>query len=140
MTAPDGCPIALEVYPGNTGDPTTVPKHIHKLRTRIGLQQVVLVGDRGTLTQTQIDILKQHPGLGGWISALRFEAIRKLADQHHLPASLFEPSYLAEITSVAFPGERLMACFNALLAADRQRKRAALLEAVSGDIGLLSRR
>lgn len=128
MTAPDGCPMALEVYPGNTGDPPTVPKQIHKLYTRFGLQQVVLVGDRGTLTQTQIDTLKQHPGLG-WISALRFEAIRKLADQHHIPASLFEPPYLAEITSVAFPGERLMACFKALLATDRQRKRAALLEA-----------
>jgi hypothetical protein len=133
MTAPDGCPLALEVYPGNTGDPTTVPKQIHKLRTRFGVQQVVLVGDRGTLTQTQIDTLTQHPGLGG-ISALRFEAIRKLADQRHIPASLFEPPSLAEITSVAFPGERLMACFNALLAADRQRKRAALLEATEHDL------
>jgi transposase len=138
MTAPDGCPIALEVYPGNTGDPTTVPKQIHKLRTRFGLQQVVLVGDRGTLTQTQIDTLKQHPGLG-WISALRFAAIRKLADQHHLPASLFEPPSLAEITSVAFPGERLMACFNALLAADRQRKREELLAATAHDLDKIAK-
>jgi transposase len=133
MTALDGRPIALAVYPGNTGDPTTVPKQIHKLRTRFGLQQVVLVGDRGTLTQTQIDTLKQHPGLG-WISALRFEAIRQLADQHPIPVSLFEPPSLAEITSVAFPGERLMACFNALLATDRQRKRAELLEATEHDL------
>jgi hypothetical protein len=138
MTAPDGRPIALEVYPGNTGDPTTVPQQIHKLRTRFGLQQVVLVGDRGTLTQTQIDTLKQYPGLG-WISALRFEAIRKLADQHHIPAALFEPPYLAEITSVAFPGERLMACFNALLATDRQRKRAALLEATEHDLDKIAK-
>ena len=138
MTARDGCPIALEVYPGNTGDPTTVPKQLHKLRTRFGLQQVVLVGDRGTLTQTQIDTLKQYPGLG-WISALRFEAIRKLADQHHIPASLFEPPYLAEITSVALPGERLMACFNALLAADRQRKRDELLAATEHDLDKIAK-
>jgi transposase len=138
MTAPDGRPMALEVSPGNTGDPTTVPKQMHKLRPRFGLQQVVLVGDRGTLTQTQIDTLKQHPGLG-WISALRFEAIRKLADQHRIPASLFEPPSLAEITSVAFPGERLMACFNALLAADRHRKRAALLEATEHDLAKIAK-
>lgn len=138
MTAPDGRPIALAVYPGNTGDPTTVPKQMHKLRTRFGLQHVVLVGDRGTLTQTQIATLKQHPGLGG-ISALRFEAIRKLADPHHIPASLFEPPSLAELTSVAFPGERLMACFNALLATDSQRKRAALLAATEHDLDKIAK-
>jgi hypothetical protein len=138
MTAPDGRPIALEVYSGNTGDPATVPKQLHKLRNRFGLQQVVLVDDRGTLTQTQIDTLKQHPGLG-WISALRFEAIRKLADQNHFPASLFAPPYLAKITSVAFPGERLMACFNALLATDRQRKRQELLAATEQDLAKIAK-
>ena len=133
ITDQQGRPIALEVYPGNTSDPTTVPKQVEKLRKRFDLQQVVLVGDRGSLTQTQIDTLKQYPGLG-WISALRFEAIRKLADQNCLPASLFESSLLAEITSVDFPDERLIACFNPLLAEERKRKRLELLEATEQDL------
>src|SRR6266852_4711527 len=103
LTDREGRPIAVEAYRGNTADPTTLPDQVTKLRTRFRCDQVVMVGDRGTLTQTQINSLKQYPGLG-WISALRFEAIRKLADQHHIPASLFEPPYLAEITLVAFPG------------------------------------
>ncbi len=133
-----GRPIALEVYPGNTGDSTTVPKQVDKLRKRFGLQHVVLVGDRGTLTQTQIDTLKQYPGLG-WISALRFEAIRKLADHNGLPAPLFEPPHLAEITSADFPTERLIACFNPLLATERRRKRHELLEATEQDLAKIAR-
>lgn len=138
MTDVDGRPIALEVYPGNTADPTTLPKQVDKLRQRFGLQHVVLVGDRGTLTQTQIKTLKQHPGLG-WISALRFEAIRKLADSNGLPPSLFEPPYLAEMTSDQFPGERLMACFNIQLAAERKRKRQELLECTEADLDKIAK-
>ena len=133
MTDRDGRPIALEAYPGNTGDPTTVADQLEKLRTRFGLKQVVLVGDRGMLTQTQIDALARHPGLG-WISALRTAGIRELVAGGALQRSLFDEHNLAEIRSPAFPGERLVACYNPLLAAERQRKREALLVATEGEL------
>ncbi len=138
MTDAEGCPIALEVYLGHTADPTTVPKQVDKLRKRFGLQHVVLVGDRGTLTQTQITTLKKYPGLG-WISALRFEAIRKLADSNGFPPALFEPPYLAQMTSEQFPDERLMACFNTELAAERKRKRHELLECTEADLDRIAK-
>ncbi|MCG8422330.1 MAG: IS1634 family transposase, partial [Proteobacteria bacterium] len=128
MTDADGRPIAIQVYPGNTGDPTTVPEQVHKLRRRFGLERVVLVGDRGMLTQTQIDAVKSHPGLG-WISALKFRSIRKLADDDCLQLSLFDERNLAEISSPDFPQERLIVCKNPLLAAERHRKRDELLAA-----------
>ena len=115
-------------YPGNTADPTTVPDQVQKLRKRFGLDRVVLVGDRGMLTQTQIDKLREQPGLG-WLSALRSESIRKLVDQGCLDRSLFDQRNLAEIISPDFPGERLVACFNPLLADRRRRKREELLAA-----------
>ena len=83
LTDADGRPVAVQVYPGNTGDPTTVPDQVETLTKRFGLSRVVLVGDRGMLTQTQIDVLKKHPGLG-WISALRSGAIRRLLADGHL--------------------------------------------------------
>jgi hypothetical protein len=138
LTDRDGRPIAVQVYRGNTADPTTIPDQVAKLRTRFHLQRVVLVGDRGTLTQTQIDRLKQYPGLG-WIAALRFEAIRKLADTQPLGLSLGAPPPLAEITSAHFPGERLMVCYNPLVAQERQRKRHALLEATEKDLAAIAR-
>jgi transposase len=121
------------VYPGNTGDPATVPDQADRLRQRFGLERVVLVGDRGMLTQTQIDALREHPGLG-WISALRSGAIRKLLDRGHLQLSLFDRQNLAEIRSEDFPGERLMACFNPLLAEQRRHKREELLAATQKDL------
>jgi transposase len=127
MTDREGRPVALEVYPGDTGDPTTVPDQVVKLRARFGLSQVVLVGDRGMLTTAKIDYVKQHPGLG-WISALRSDAIRKLVDGEALQLSLFDQVNLAEIRSPDFPGERLVACFNPLLADERKRKRGELLD------------
>jgi Transposase DDE domain len=133
MTNSEGCPVAVQVYPGNTGDPTTVPDQAVKIRERFGLTHVVLVGDRGMLTQTQIDELKAHPGLG-WISALRSHAIRELVDQGHLQLSLFDEQNLAEIRSPEFPGERLMACFNPLLAEQRRRKREELLAATEKEL------
>lgn len=123
-----GRPLAVDVYPGNTGDPTTLPDQVDKLRRRFGLSRVVLVGDRGLLTQTQIDHLKQHPGLG-WISALRSGSIRDLLDGGHLQLSLFDEKNLAEIRSPDYPDERLVACYNPLLAAERRRKREELLAA-----------
>lgn len=126
MTDRDGRPVAVDVYPGNTGDPATVPDQVEKLRNRFGLSRVVLVGDRGMLTQTQIEHLREHPGVG-WISTLRSRAIRKLVEGEHLQMSLFDAQNLAEITSPEYPGERLIACMNPLLADERRRKRQELL-------------
>ena len=123
-----GRPVAIDVYPGNTGDPATVPDQVEKLRGRFGLERVVLVGDRGMLTQVQIEALRQYPGLG-WISALRFSAIRDLAEGGAFQTSLFDKQNLAEITSEDFPGERLVVCYNPLLAEDRKRTRNELLAA-----------
>jgi hypothetical protein len=126
LTDARGCPLAVEVYPGNTGDPTTVPDQVEALKQRFGLDRVILVGDRGMLTQTQIDELKRHPGVG-WVSALSSEKVRKLFDQKYLQLSLLNQQNLAQIHSPDFPGERLMACFNPLLAQERKRKRHALM-------------
>lgn len=138
LTDRQGRPIAGEVYPGNTGDPTTVPDQVDKLRKRFGLTRVVLVGDRGMLTQTQIDTLKQYPGLG-WISALRFADIRTLADAETLSPTLFDQRHLAEIASAEFPGERLVACFNPFLCEERRRKRRALLEGTERELARIAR-
>jgi transposase len=138
LTDRDGRPVAVEAYRGNTADPRTIPGQVTKLRTRFGLTHVVLVGDRGTLTQTQIDYLKQYPGLG-WIAALRFEAIRKLVETQTLDLSLLAHQPLAEITSGQFPGERLVACYNPLVAQERHRKRVALLEATEAELAPIAR-
>jgi len=135
----EGRPVAVEVYPGNTGDPTTVPDQVEKLRVRFGLLRVVLVGDRGMLTETQIDSLKAHPELG-WISALRSGGIRQLIDKGTLDRSLFDEVDLAEIHSPDFPGERLMACYNPLLAEQRSRCREELLVATEKELRKLARR
>ena len=138
LTDREGRPVAVSVYPGNTGDPTTVPDQIEKLRERFGLARLVLVGDRGMLTQPQLNRLQAHPGLG-WITALTSVAIRKLVNEGALQLSLFDEHHLAEITAPAFPGERLVACYNPLLAAERHRKRQALLEATERDLTRLGR-
>ncbi|NTW99854.1 MAG: IS1634 family transposase, partial [Geobacteraceae bacterium] len=137
LTDAKGRPLAVEVYPGNTGDPSTVADQVEKLKERFGLKRVVLVGDRGTLTQTQIDVLKTHPGIG-WISALRSESIRKLASDNQLQLSLFDEKNLAEIASADFPGERLIACYNPLLCDERRRKRQELLEATEQKLQKIS--
>jgi transposase len=137
LTDAEGRPVAVEVYPGNTGDPTTVPRQVEKLRQRFGLARVVLVGDRGMLTDTQIGKLREHPGLG-WISALRGPAIRALVESGSLQLSLFDEQNLAEIRSPEYPGERLMACFNPLLAEQRCRKRQELIEATEKDLAKIA--
>ena len=126
LTDSEGRPVAVEVYPGNTGDPSTVGDQVDKLRNRFGISRVVLVGDRGMLTRTQIEKLKAYPQLG-WVSALRSESIRRLIEDKELEPSLFDTKNLAEITSAEFPGERLVACFNPLLAEKRARTRKELL-------------
>ncbi len=138
LTDIEGRPVAVDVYPGNTGDPTTVPDQVTKLRERFALSRVILVGDRGMLTQTQIDALKEHPELG-WISALRSGSIRRLMASGDLQRSLFDETNLAEIRSPEFPGERLMACYNPLLADERGRKREELLVATEKELAKLAR-
>jgi transposase len=137
LTDADGRPVAVEVYPGNTGDPKTVPDRVEVLTKRFGLSRVVLVGDRGMLTQTQIDVLKKHPGLG-WISALRSGAIRRLLADGHLIREDLEAERLAEITAPDFPGERLVACYNPQLAEQRRQKRRELLAATQADLEALA--
>ena len=128
-----GRPIAVQVYPGNTGDPTTVADQVQKLRGQFGLERVVLVGDRGMLTQARIQAIKKHPQLG-WISALRSESIQALVNQAAIQLSLFDEQNLAEITSNLYPDERLMVCFNPLLAEDRKRTREELLKATEKEL------
>ena len=137
LTDADGRPVAVQVYPGNTADPKTVPDQVETLTKRFGLSRVVLVGDRGMLTQTQIDILKKHPGLG-WISALRSGSIRRLLADGHLVKKDLEVERLAEISSPEFPDERLVACYNSLLAEQRRQKRQDLLAATQAELGALA--
>jgi len=137
LTDADGRPVAVQVYPGNTGDPKTVPDQLEALTKRFGLSRVVLVGDRGMLTQTQIDVLKKHPGLG-WISALRSGSIRRLLADGQLIKKDLESERLAEITSPEFPGERLVACYNSQLAEQRRHKRGELLAATETELGALA--
>ncbi len=139
LTDADGRPVAVQVFPGNTGDPKTVPAQVETLTKRFGLSRVVLVGDRGMLTQTQIDVLKRHPGLG-WISALRSGAIRRLLADGHLIRQDLEAERLAEITSPDFPAERLVACYNPQLAEQRRQKRQDLLAATQVELEALATR
>jgi len=129
----EGRPVAVETYAGNTGDASTVADQVEKLRERFGLSRVVLVGDRGMLTQTQIKALKKRPQVG-WISALRSEAIQALVEEGAVQLSLFDEQNLAEITSDTYPGERLVVCHNPLLAEDRKRTRGELLDATEKEL------
>jgi transposase len=138
MTNGEGCPVAVSVYAGDTGDPTTVADQIAKLRGRFGLSRLVMVGDRGMLTPPQIDKLQAHPGLG-WITALTSTAIRELVEQGALQLSLLDEKNLAEITAPSYPGERLMVCHNPLLEEERRRKREALLQATEKSLAKISK-
>jgi len=123
LTNAAGCPVAVEVFEGNTADPKTVDSQIRKLRERFGLQQVILVGDRGTLTSARIRQDLQPVEQLQWITALRSPQIIALARSERLQLSLFDERDLAEIQDPGYPGERLIACRNPLLAAERTRKR-----------------
>ena len=136
LTDPEGRPVAVRVFPGNTGDPAAFTAIADVVRTKFGLAQMIMVGDRGMITSARIAALNQlddgtqQPDPYGWITALRAPAIRKLmADDGPLQLSLLDQQDLAEITSGDFPGERLIACRNPVLAADRARKRQDLLAA-----------
>ena len=133
-----GRPLAVQAYAGNTGDPTTVPDQVEKVRGRFGLERVVLVGDRGLLTETQINHLKRHPGVG-WVSALRHHQIRRLVESEAVQLSLFDERHLAEVRSPDYPGERLIVCHNPILAEHRRQKREALLTATEEALARIAR-
>ena len=125
----EGCPIAVEVFKGNTADPKTLGAQIKKVRGRFGIERVVFVGDRGMITSKRIDEeLRSVDGLD-WITALRADNIKKLASQKVVEPSLFDERDLVEVSSPDYPGERLIVCRNPLLADERTRKRGELLAA-----------
>ena len=129
-----GCPVAVEVFEGSTADPKTVGAQIAKLRERFGLERVVLVGDRGMLTEARIrEELRGQEGLE-WITALRAPAIRSLVEQGNLQLSLLDQRDLATVTSPEYPGERLIVCKNPLLGEQRRRKREELLAATEQEL------
>jgi hypothetical protein len=134
LCAPDGCPVAVEVFEGNTADPNTLGAQIDKLKQRFGLKHVVLVGDRGMITQARIDEELRPAGLD-WITALRAPDIQALAAGGSLQMSLFDDRDMASITSPDFPGERLIVCRNPDLARLRTHKREELLAATERDLG-----
>ena len=136
----DGCPVAVEVFEGNTADPLTLAAQIDKLKQRFKLQRVVMVGDRGLLTSARIEQTLRPAGLD-WITALRAPAIKQLAAAGGpLQPSLFDHRDMAEITSPDYPGERLVVCKNPLLAEERARKRAELLAATEKDLARIAAR
>jgi hypothetical protein len=133
MCTAEGCPVAVEVFEGNVGDPSTLASQIDKLKQRFGLAHVVLVGDRGMITEARINETIKPAGLN-FITALRAPAIRSLAEAGTIQLSLFDERDLAEISSPDYPGERLVVCRNPLLAEERSRKRRELLDATEQDL------
>ena len=129
----DGCPVAVEVFDGNVGDPATLAVQIDKLKRRFRLSRVVLIGDRGMITEARLQETVKPAGLD-WIGALRAPAIRRLVEAGSLQLSLFDDRDLAEISSPDYPGERLVVCRNPLLADERARKRAELLDATEREL------
>src|SRR5712664_1435543 len=137
LCASDGCPVAIEVFAGSTADPTTLTSQVSKLKERFGLDHVVLVGDRGMITQARITEDLKAAGLD-WITALRAPAIKALLDGGALQMSLFDDRDMASITSPEFPGERLIVCRNRALAGERARKREDLLAATERDLARIA--
>lgn len=139
LCAKDGCPVAIEVFDGNVADPATLANQVKKLKERFALERVVLVGDRGMITEARIEeVLK--PARLDWITTLRAPAIRSLAEAGSLQLSLFDERDLATITSMDYPGERLVACRNPLLADERARKREDLLVATEKKLAAIAAR
>jgi hypothetical protein len=139
ITDAEGRPVAIEVFAGNTGDPATVASQVDKLKRRFGLEQVVLVGDRGMLTSARLRELEKVGGVG-WITALRAPQIQALADSGSLQLSIFDEHNLAEIRDDRYPGERLVVCKNPLLAQERARKREDLLRATQAKLAPIQAR
>jgi hypothetical protein len=134
LTDPEGCPVAVEVFEGNTGDPKTVASQVRKLRERFHLERVVLVGDRGMITDARIrEDLESTEGID-WITSLRGPAIAAPVEGGALQLDLFDQRDLVEIQSADYPGERLIACRNPRLAVERARKRIELLAATEVEL------
>ncbi len=138
LTDSDGIPVAVSVFEGNTGDPKTLPPQVDKLRDQFGIERFVLVGDRGMITQKQVEALRDLEGID-WISALRPGAIRKLAETQAVQLELFDERNLFEVIHADFPGERLVACRNPELAKRRAAKRTSLIEATVGELDKVRR-
>ena len=138
LTDPDGRPVAVEVLAGNTADPTAFTSMVERIRGRFKLTELVLVGDRGMITSARIDALRKLDGMG-WITCLRADKLKALAEDGPLQLSLFDETGLAEITHPDFPGERLICCRNPALAAERARKRAELLAATQAELDKVTR-
>jgi transposase len=135
MCDAEGCPIAIEVFEGNTADPTTLTNQIAKLKERFGIAQIIWVGDRGIISSTTIHKHFQTPDRSfDWISALRAVQIRSLVEQESIQLSLFDEHNIAEISSEDYPGERLIACRNPMLAAERAKTREELLQATETEL------
>ena len=137
LCAADGCPVAIEVFEGDTGDPRTLAAQIDKVKKRFALERVALVGDRGMITQARLDAEIAPAGLD-WITALRAPAIRTLVEAGALQMSLFDQRDMAAITSPDYPGERLIVCRNPDLARERTRKREDLLAATETDLAVIA--
>ena len=137
LTSPEGIPVAIEVFKGNTGDPATVAAQVTRVTDRFGITKVVLVGDRGMLTAARLreDVAPAHLD---WITALRAPQVKKLVRGGDLQLTLFDTQDLAEITSPDFPGERLIACKNPFLEAERARKRESLLAAAEAGLAKIA--
>jgi transposase len=135
----DGCPVAVEVFPGNTGDPKTLPSQVNKLRKEFGLSRITIVGDRGMITSARIrDDLKGLEGVQ-WITALRAPQIQKMREVGTIQLELFDDQDLAEVEDPAYPGERLIVCRNPFLAQERRQKREDLLKATEERLAKIAR-
>jgi hypothetical protein len=138
LTDSRGCPVSVSVYPGNTGDATTVLDQVYKIRDEFGIRSVVLVGDRGMISQKQVNEIRQLEDID-WITALKTGEIRKLFEKEALQMGLFDERNLFELTDPAFPEERLVACRNPLLAKRRAHTRQSLLEATTREFEKVQR-
>jgi transposase len=139
LCAPDGCPVAVEVFEGALHDDKTLPAQVEKLRERFRLRSVIVVSDRGMVTKANLELLRESDG-AAWISALKAPQVKKLVKDGALQLSLFDEQSLAEIASDDYPGERLVVCRNPLVASERGRKREDLLQATERALHQLARR
>ena len=139
LTDPRGCPVAVSVHEGNTADSRTFMPAVHKLRENFGIERMVMVGDRGMVSQKAIDEMREMDGIG-WITALKSASIRALVEQGHLQMGLFDERNLLELSSPDYPGERLVACRNGALAKLRAHKREELLAATERSLDKIKAR
>ena len=135
LTNHEGCPVAVQVFSGDVGDPSTLKSQLQKLRQQFGLKEIILVADRGTLTEARIEAELRLDEDLDWITALRAPAIKELIEQKRFAPELFDDWGIAEIHSEDYPGERLIVCKNPILAQERSKKRQALLQATGAELG-----